>query len=67
LSNHASTVIFCAFEAMTKMNVLGRKTGRDDHKSGAVNGDMRRTVRLFAERIERRAAMCARPASVAGG
>src|SRR4029077_3655144 len=54
---------------MTKMNVLGRKTGRDDRQQiSAVNGDMRRTVELFAERIERRPLQCAPvlPASLMG-
>src|SRR6516165_1541808 len=54
---------------MTKMNVLGRKTGRDDRQQvGAVNRDMRCTEELFAQRIKRRALQCAPilPASLVG-
>src|SRR5215831_8044524 len=54
---------------MTKMNMLGRKTGRDDRQQvRAVNGDMGRAVELFAKRIERRSLQCAPvlPASLVG-
>jgi hypothetical protein len=40
---------------VTEMNALGWEARRDDRQQiGAVNGDMRSAVELFAERIERR-------------
>src|SRR5580704_17231822 len=43
-------------EAMSEMDPLGRKPrGNDRQQIGTVNGDVRRAVKLFALRIERRA------------
>src|SRR5262245_18710248 len=44
-----------ADQPVTELNPLGRQYGRDDREQiGAMNGQMRRAVELFAAWIERR-------------